>query len=201
MNQLTSAMTYLWSVMAIICQIAILILIITFLTKKYLKISALIFDRCWSFLNANALRVSFLVALGASLGSIYYSEIAGFIPCNLCWYQRIFMYPQAIILGLAWYYRERTALKYSLTLSLIGALISLYNYYLQLVPNAASFCASSESCATSPFFYFGYITISTLALTAFSVLILSAWAGQSIGSKKLPAKVEGERTITMPPAN
>lgn len=63
----------------------------------------------------------------AMLGSLYFSEIMEYVPCELCWYQRILMYPLVIILGISIIKREYTIARYSLALSMIGAIISIYH--------------------------------------------------------------------------
>jgi disulfide bond formation protein DsbB len=122
-----------------------------------------------SIIARYALQFGFAVALVSTLGSLYFSEIAGFIPCELCWFQRIFMYPQAIIFGIALLKKDSRVLTYTLPLSVIGGAFSAYNYYLQLTASKAT-CSIGESCATSPFFLYGYITIATMALTGFVIL-------------------------------
>lgn len=79
----------------------------------------------------NALIGAWGISLIATLGSLYFSEILKFIPCDLCWFQRIFMYPQVVLLGLAAIRKEYGIARYSLALSIIGGAISLYHYALQ----------------------------------------------------------------------
>ncbi|KPC98964.1 Disulfide bond formation protein C [Geobacillus sp. BCO2] len=86
-------------------------------------------------------------SLIATLGSLYFSEVLGFIPCDLCWFQRIFMYPQVIILGIAIVRKDAAAARYSFTLSLIGGGISLYHYGLQKIPLLQEY---SISCGRIP---------------------------------------------------
>ena len=71
------------------------------------------------------LAFAWVVALVATLGSLYYSEVRLFLPCELCWYQRIFMYPQAVILGLALWRQDFGVWPYSLALSLLGGSVSV----------------------------------------------------------------------------
>src|SRR5688572_3194157 len=70
------------------------------------------------WIAGHALGLMLIVALFATLGSLFLSEIAGWTPCLLCWYQRIFMYPQAVILALAFWHNDRNVAPYILTLSL-----------------------------------------------------------------------------------
>lgn len=119
-----------------------------------------------------ALYFAWVIAVTATLGSLYFSEIKGFIPCELCWYQRIFMYPLAIILGIAAFNNETNLKKYALPLSIIGGLISLYHYLVQKVPGFAGIkpCVQGVPCNVQYINWFGFITIPFLALTAFTTI-------------------------------
>src|SRR3989344_3514860 len=83
------------------------------------------------FLRSQSLFLAFMIALGATLGSLFYSEVAGFVPCSLCWWQRLFLYPQVLILGFGLWKKDSRVWNCVLGLSVIGALIAVYNTYLQ----------------------------------------------------------------------
>lgn len=143
-----------------------------FIAKREL---AKIHSRITTNLSKNALKIAFIISLTATGGSLYFSEVLHYTPCILCWYQRIFMYPQVIILGVALFKKIKNVYLYSIPLSLVGATISIYNYYLQLHPNPLAPCSSigfSVSCSERFFTYYGYITIPWMALSAFTVIIL-----------------------------
>ncbi len=132
----------------------------------------------------NVIFAAFVISLLATGGSLYYSQIAGFAPCELCWFQRIFMYPQVIILGLALVKKEGKIIVYSLLLASIGALISLWhNYIIYISPKSTTCLASSVSCATKFVLGLGYVTIPLMALTAFALIIM-LFVGQKISIKK-----------------
>jgi disulfide bond formation protein DsbB len=132
------------------------------------------------FLGRHGLTLMLTVALVATLGSLYFSDVAGWTPCKLCWYQRIFMYPQVILLGVAVWRKDTAVARYVLLLSLIGILIAAEHYREQvmaaLYPDAPiEPCdETGTSCARTPFFHFGYITIPLMALTAFTLNALGA---------------------------
>ena len=112
----------------------------------------------------------FLVASIATAGSLFFSETAGFIPCELCWYQRICMYPLSIVTLLAALANDRRAARYLLPLPLVGAGISVYHLLVENhVVQQAKACELSApgGCATKWINEFGYVTIPTLALTGF----------------------------------
>lgn len=114
-------------------------------------------------------------SLVATLGSLYFSEILGYIPCNLCWVQRIFMYPIVIISTVALLKKNKDMVYPTLYLSGIGMLFSLYHYGLQKLPflqDAGGFCGNIP-CNLQYINYFGFITIPFLAGTAFIVIFIS----------------------------
>ena len=131
-------------------------------------------DKIKEFLKKHALLFAWLVALSSTLLSLYYSEIVGFEPCSLCWWQRIFIYPQAIILGMAYFKKEAKAVTYGLVLSIIGTLFALYQNYLYYGGPQILACDSSPeavSCTKLYVFEFGYVTIPIMSLTAFLLLL------------------------------
>ncbi|NUQ39513.1 MAG: disulfide bond formation protein B [Caldilineales bacterium] len=127
----------------------------------------------------NARRLSLLIALltawVAMLGSLYFSEIAGFTPCTLCWYQRILMYPLTLILGVALLRREEGVAWYVLPLSLLGAGFATYHYLLQKTTlfGSGAVCRAGVPCTVAYINWFGFVTIPFLALTAFLIITLA----------------------------
>lgn len=111
------------------------------------------------------LYASWVVALIAMLGSLYFSEIRKFIPCELCWYQRILMYPLVLILGIATFQGDTRVKKYVLPMAIIGAFISIMHYLEQKVPGFSGIkpCVSGVPCSGQYINWFGFITIPFLA--------------------------------------
>ncbi len=139
------------------------------------------------FLGQHGILFSFAVALVATLGSLFYSEVAGYEPCKLCWLQRIFIYPQALLLGMALWKKDRGITDYSIVLSAVGALIAGYHYLLQLGVAPSLPCAAvgySVSCAQRFVMQFGYVTIPLMAFTAF-LMILLFMISQKLAGKEL----------------
>ncbi len=124
----------------------------------------------------NLLFTAWAASFTAMLGSLYFSEIAGYEPCELCWYQRIFMYPLAFLLGIAVARKETSAAVYSLVLSGIGGFISLYHYGIQKIgflSDTAPACGRVP-CTGMYINWFGFITIPFLALTAFAIIFTAS---------------------------
>lgn len=125
------------------------------------------------FVKKHGMTLSLIVALFALLGSLTYSDILMIEPCKLCWYQRIFMYPQVILLALGIYLKDTRTAFYSLIFSLIGFPIALYHYLLQRgVVEAGCSVVGNYSVSCSSYFklYLGYITIPMMAATAFLMI-------------------------------
>ena len=83
-------------------------------------------------------------------GSLYFSEVAHFVPCRLCWYQRIAMYPLVLLLGIATLRRDRGIRLYAIPLAAIGAAVSIYHVQLERFPDQASFCSLEAPCNLPP---------------------------------------------------
>lgn len=115
---------------------------------------------------------AWIVALVATGGSLYFSEVLGLPPCKLCWIQRIFMYPLTVFLAVALLRRETRVYQYVLPLTVPGAFVSLYHYLLQKVPALRHPGASCGPvpCTDVYFNWFGFVTIPFLALTAFVLI-------------------------------
>ena len=128
---------------------------------------------------------AWVVSLIATLGSLYFSEIRAFVPCELCWVQRVFMYPLTLLLGIAVFTEDRTVTKYVLPFSIIGSLISLYHYLVQKVPGFADIrpCVQGVPCNTQYINWFGFVTIPFLALTAFILITLCLFLMRQKGDR------------------
>jgi disulfide bond formation protein DsbB len=117
--------------------------------------------------------LAFVVAAVATGGSLFFSEIAHFVPCELCWYQRICMYPLSITTLLAALLDDHRVARYLLPFPLVGAGVSVYHLLVENgVVHQAQACLLSApgGCATKWINEFGYVTIPTLALTGFALL-------------------------------
>ncbi len=124
-------------------------------------------------LQRHGAHLAFLVALTATLGSLYFSEIRHFIPCTLCWYQRILMYPLVIITLVGIIERDDFLPTYVLPFSLVGLCLSAYHYAIQWgVLGSTTACTIGIPCNVRYVNYLGFITIPFMALTAFSLITI-----------------------------
>jgi len=120
----------------------------------------------------NILFLAWAVSVIAMFGSLYFSEIRQYEPCELCWYQRILMYPMALLLGIAIVKKDFRIVLYSTWLSAIGMAVSAYHYSLQKLSFMAE---SAPSCGRIPctgqyINWLGFITIPFLAFIAFALI-------------------------------
>ena len=158
-------------ILVILAQVVIAVLLIALIISKLAKKQ----NEVLAFFSKHAVLFAFLVALTATSGSLFYSEILGYEPCKLCWFQRILMYPQVITLGLALWLKDRGAVDSSIALSGLGAMIAGWHYYNQIAPVSNLPCAAvgySASCAQRFILEYGYITIPLMSLTAFVLIFL-----------------------------
>ena len=111
------------------------------------------------------------IAVAATAGSLWFSESAGFVPCELCWYQRIAMYPLAVVLTMATIRRDAAIRPYAIVLAAIGAAISAYHVAIQQFPDQSSFCEASNPCSAAWVDALGWMTIPQMAGVSFLLII------------------------------
>lgn len=112
------------------------------------------------------------IAVGATAGSLYFSEVADFVPCRLCWFQRIAMYPLALILTMAAARRDRGILPYVSTLSALGLVVSSYHVFIQWFPETSNFCEFTNPCSAKWVEAFGWLTIPQMAGLSFLLILV-----------------------------
>lgn len=138
----------------------------------------------------------FVVAAIATGGSLFFSQVAGFVPCELCWFQRIAMYPLSLLLLFLAFHGDHRAARYLLPFPVIGGGISIYHILVEnhvVGQETACLVSAPGGCATKWINEFGYMTIPTLALTGFVLLIgflALALAGSDAEDARLPADAE-----------
>ncbi|HDR8054780.1 disulfide bond formation protein B [Bacillus cereus] len=115
---------------------------------------------------------SFLVSIVATIGSLYFSEVKGYVPCSLCWYQRILMYPIPLLMFISILTNDKNVKYYLRYFSGIGIVISSYHNYIQFTQQKSSFCSVTSSCLTIYGKWGGFITIPLMSLTAFIIIFV-----------------------------
>ena len=125
-----------------------------------------------TFIQKHAHSLTLIIAISATLGSLYYSEIADFIPCDYCWYQRIAMYPIVILVAISLFTKNSLNGIYIIAFAGSGLLISVYHYQLQLFPEQANFCSTVSPCQSKWVEEFGFISIPFMAASAFLAILI-----------------------------
>ncbi len=112
---------------------------------------------------------AWIIALVATVGSLFFSEVMQLPPCVLCWYQRIAMYPLVVIIGIGIVMRDSRMKNYALPVCLIGLSISIYHnlLYYGIIPESITPCTQGISCTSRQIEWLGFITIPLMALAAF----------------------------------
>jgi disulfide bond formation protein DsbB len=120
----------------------------------------------------NARGLALLVAATATAGSLYYSQVVGFTPCELCWFQRICMYPLVAVLAVGVLRRDHATGWYAAPLVGVGAPLGLYHWLVERVPSITSTtsCSLAAPCAIPPFEELGYLTMAFMAMSAFLLI-------------------------------
>jgi len=120
---------------------------------------------------------AWLIALVSTLGALFSSEVMGLEPCVLCWYQRIAMFPLALMLAIALLPFDARVVRYALPLALVGAAVAAYHTLLVwgLVPKDLVPCGQGPSCAEVKFQLLGFVTLPLLSLTAFALIVILLW--------------------------
>ena len=122
-----------------------------------------------AWLHKNLLYLAWFIALIATVGSLFFSEVMDLPPCVLCWYQRIALYPLVFIIGNGIITRDPRLKNYALPLCLAGLAVSLYHnlLYYGILPDSITPCAEGVPCTSRQLEWLGFITIPLLSLAAF----------------------------------
>jgi len=120
-------------------------------------------------LSQVAQKINFLIVLFGVAGSLYFSEIMGFPPCVLCWYQRILLYPLLLIYTVSLWTDDRKYQKYVFPFIALGVLVASYHnlLYFGILSETISPCVQGVSCTTKQLEIFGFITIPLMSLLSF----------------------------------
>lgn len=163
----TDAVTLLLAMLAVAAQVAVVGAVV-------IAAAGPARARLVELLGPSALRLALLVAVVAMAGSLYLSEVAHFVPCRLCWYQRIAVYPLVPLLVVAVARRDDTSVvPFALALPLLGMPISAYHVLVERFPRLeTSVCDPNNPCTVIQVERFGYLTIPTMALTAQALVLV-----------------------------
>ena len=138
---------------------------------------AIIVGRVPASIAKNAMLIAAVLSLIAALGTLYYSEIVGVLPCKLCWYQRALLYPQVLIFAYGFFKKDRGIFPYTIALSALGLFVALYHVMLPLITNPFLCDPTTERCIVQYVTIFNYITIPVMSMSVFAALLLLSVIG------------------------
>ena len=163
-----------FALLTLVANVAVVVAIVLAVGGRWFAGMASLRTKATAAVAGHEISLAFFVALTATLGSLYLSEIVHLIPCTYCWYQRIAMYPLVLLFGIAWIRKEPGIRHYVFPLAGIGLLIASYHYLIQRVPSldGGTACSSSIPCTTAWFYEFGYMSIPYMAGSAFALILV-----------------------------
>jgi disulfide bond formation protein DsbB len=172
MTELVANLNYLLALGTLLLQVVSVFLLVVYLREKDVPGGADVarLVREWG------LHIALLVtAVGTAL-TLYYSEVLGFPPCSLCWFQRIFLYPQVVLFAIAVWRKDSSVALYAMWLSVLGLVPALYQHVMQVWELGILPCPAGSTeganCAQRLLFEFGYITYPLMAATLFAFIII-----------------------------
>jgi disulfide bond formation protein DsbB len=187
---MTNAVTTGLAALAVLTQVVLAIIAVIAVAALFFAPARRVLVEIRDTLLGGELWAAWAFALVATLGSLYFSQVANFVPCELCWFQRIAMYPMVVILLVSALRRDiRVGVQYAFVFPIVGILISAYHIYIEENPSAAPKACSigGASCVTKWINKFGYITIPVLAATAFAAIITllaMAWSRRQVAATR-----------------
>jgi disulfide bond formation protein DsbB len=182
--------------LAIVAQVAAVAVLVAIVAAAVSPRARAALVGSWEGVAAQSVWLAWFVAAVATGGSLYFSQIADYVPCQLCWYQRIAMYPLAVVLLVGALLRDRRVALYAAVFPIVGAAISIYHIYIEVNPDKESAtCRAGVPCSTRWIDEFGYVTIPVMALSAFALIavlmVVSFIAGRRSGDAGPPGGAAG----------
>ena len=160
------------SLLAIAANIAVVGAIVIVIAARSSEAAARQRDAILDSIRDYELWIAFGVALVATVGSLYLSEVEHLVPCRLCWFQRIFMYPLVVVLGVAAWKRDTQIRLTAAILATIGGLISVYHYLIQRFPSLESgSCDPTAPCSAAYIWQWDFVSIPYMAGSAFALIL------------------------------
>jgi len=158
--------SFFFAVLAMACWVGALAIVIGGLVRRFGNPEA--FGELRAQIGRIALPLAWVVAAVTTLGSLYYSKVQGYVPCELCWYQRICLYPWSVILGIAAWRRDAAIKVYAIPVLCLSVVISVYHSWIQWFPptSGTSFCTVDAPCTTKFVNEFDFVTLPFMALSA-----------------------------------
>jgi disulfide bond formation protein DsbB len=166
-------MKLFFAILAVAANVVVVVYLAIWVAARWSNGAAQVRDTFHAYVDGYEMTFGAIAAWTATLGSLYLSEVAHLIPCTDCWYQRIAMYPIAVILGIAAYRRDTSVRIYVNTIAIMGGIVSVYHYLIQWFPHLESTsCTTSVPCTAYWFRVFGFVSIPYMALSTFALVLV-----------------------------
>jgi hypothetical protein len=163
----TSAVQTFCALLAVMALVLGLVVVVARVTRRRATSAALAGE-----LGRVAPGLAAAIAVGSMAGSLYFSEVAHYVPCTLCWYQRIAMYSLAVVLTVAALRRDRGIRPYAVVLAALGLVVSTYHWLLERFPSLdTGACSSVVPCDVVWFERFGFVTLPFMAGCGFLAVL------------------------------
>jgi disulfide bond formation protein DsbB len=170
----TLLMSRFFALLTIVADLVVIVSVLLFMTaRRRTTRSSSLAEDIKALIAQHGLWLASAIAITCTLGSLYLSEVANFVPCRLCWYQRYAMYPLAVILPILAFKDARKAARWTVLLAGLGASISVYHYLIERFPDLASSasCDVTAPCTVVWIWQFHFISIPFMALSGFLAII------------------------------
>jgi len=170
--------SFFFALLAMGCWLGTLAIVIGALVRKFANPDA--FSELRAQVGRIGVTLAWLIALVTTVGSLYYSKVQGYVPCELCWYQRICLYPWSVILGIAAWRRDAAIKVYAIPVLCISVVISAYHSWIQWFPpsSGTSFCTAAVPCTLKYVNEFSFVTLPFMALSAAVFMIALLFVSQ-----------------------
>ena len=167
----TDSLNYYLSLLTLIGLAVVVVWILLLLVQHFAKKDI----RLLRIINSYALPTGFLISAVATFLSLFYEFGIYYAPCELCWIQRIFLYPLTVLFAVAWWKKDTAVTLYTGWLSLLGLLAATYHHFLQIGFDLYKPCSTAlfaADCAKPSFIEFGFVSFPFMAIVTFSFLLL-----------------------------
>ncbi len=176
----TDTVTLLFALLAVVAEVAVVAAVVLAVGGRFSPAIARRRHQVLDWVGSDALRLAFAVAAVCTAGSLYLSEVANFRPCFLCWMQRGFMYPLAVVLAVAAWRGAGWSGRVIAGIALAGGLVSVYHVLVERFPGLeSSACDPDNPCSLIWVERLGYLTIPTMALSGFALIAVLALVARS----------------------
>jgi disulfide bond formation protein DsbB len=180
----TSQLSVFFATLSLACWAATVVVVVLAVIRWRTRGASTALTTVFDGIARESLWLAWIVAAVATCGSLYYSLVAHFPPCDLCWYQRICMYPMAAILLIAALRRDSGIWRYLMPQAVIGAVIAVYHTQLQAFPKQSSFCSTTNPCTARYVWEFGFVSLPFMDLAALGFIIAMLLVATTAGASR-----------------